>query len=207
MSSQKLIPVVFDVLGTCFSFDASVNALRALLGAELAAAGANPVLIVDDWFHSAQRDFTYVSMSGNPIGIVLKACLPRNLLMAGVLPPEPHTSFTADLLAPVYATLPAMDPRPSLSACSSTFLETGKFRLLAATNGGAESTRGLFDRALGKEQSAKWGVFSCDANQVAKPAPAVYENIWKHLGLMGEERKGWFVASHTWWGFSCPSRV
>ena len=119
--------------------------------------------------------------------------------MAGVRPPSNDPTFSGSTLAPVFATIPRMNPRPSLSACSSRFHESGLFRLMAATNGGAESTRGLFDAALGPEESVKWSVFSCDDVQVAKPAPIVYEAIWKKLGLAeGAERTGWFIASHTW---------
>ncbi|KAL8290599.1 hypothetical protein RQP46_002857 [Phenoliferia psychrophenolica] len=200
MSSSRLIPVVFDVLGTCFSFDAATVALTAALGAELAAAGASTSAIVDDWFHSSQRDFTYMSMNGKyqPIGQVLKTSLPRVLLMAGVRPPGNAATFSAPTLAPVFATIPRMNARSSLAACSTAFHKSGAFRLMAATNGGAESTRGLFDLALGKEESSKWAVFSCDEIAVAKPAPIVYEAIWKKLGLVEGERNGWFIASHTW---------
>lgn len=58
MSSTKLIPVVFDVLGTCFSFDAASVALTTAFGNEFAAAGVKASSVVDDWFHSSQRDFT-----------------------------------------------------------------------------------------------------------------------------------------------------
>ena len=70
---------------------------------------------------------------------------------------------------------------------------------MGATNGAAESTRSLFDQALGEEESSKWAVWSCNEIQVAKPAPAVYEAVWRKLGLESkEERNGWFVASHSW---------
>ena len=95
-----------------------------------------------------------------------------------------------------------MTPRPSLAGCSKLLIATNKFTLLAATNGGAASTRGLFEQALGKEiggEGGPWGVFSCDTNKVAKPAPIVYEQIWQRFESKGlTERKGWFVASHTW---------
>lgn len=129
--------------------------------------------------------------------------------MSGVRPPAGAVSFSAESLAPVLATIPKMDARPSLAECSALLLGSGKFKLLAATNGGIDSTRGLFDNALGEAESAKWGVFSCDTARVAKPAPAVYESIWQTLGEEGKDRSGWFMASHCWCAFSptCESRT
>lgn len=94
-----------------------------------------------------------------------------------------------------------MDPRPSLAPASALLHASGtksKFRLMAATNGELDSTRGLFRRALGEEEARKWDVFSCDEVRVAKPREEVYEAVWRRLGLEGEERVGWFVAAHTW---------
>lgn len=146
---------------------------------------------------------------------VLKANLPKSLSIAKLSPPEtakvsPDAStpaystsvFSDEFLQPILMTLTAMTPRPSLAGCSKLLTATNKFTLLAATNGGAASTRGLFERALGKEiggEGGPWGVFSCDQHQVAKPAPAVYEQIWQRFEKEGlKERKGWFIASHTW---------
>lgn len=124
------------------------------------------------------------------------------LLSEGLLAsPSQAASFD---LTPITSTLTSLTARPSLEACSrllhspSTGAEPS-FRTLAATNGGAVTTRGLFDLALGEEESAKWEVWSCDEIKVAKPAPEVYEAVWKKLGLdKKKQRSGWFVASHTW---------
>ena len=155
-------------------------------------------------------------MNGNyiPIFKVFTANLPRILSIAGLTPPQPSTEdqklpystsiFPDPLLQEIVQTLTAMTPRPSLQACSTLLLSATKFNLLAATNGGLASTRGLFDRSLPSE-SSEWGYFSCDTAQVAKPAPEVYENIWKKLEAISFEkgetefkREGWFIASHTW---------
>ncbi|GAA5879945.1 hypothetical protein JCM3774_005687 [Rhodotorula dairenensis] len=197
--AKRSIPVAFDVLGTCFDIRGAVSPLQATfptLQFEPAAA------VVDDWFHSAQRDFTYLSMNGayRPIAEVLKATLPRVLAMQGVLPPPGKASIPADhysdALQPVLTSLKTLPARPSLNAASSLLLEHG-FRCMAATNGGLESTKGLFEHALGSEVAQKWQYYSCDEDQVAKPAPSVYAAIRNRLGVQkGEEC--WFVASHTW---------
>ncbi|CEQ40128.1 SPOSA6832_01716, partial [Sporobolomyces salmonicolor] len=138
-----------------------------------------------------------------PIAKVLKTTLPRIYLMSGLVPPSAaspsssSTTFSPSLIEPVVASIPSMPARPGLGACAA-LLQMHNFRVMAATNGGLETTRGLFENALGKEEAGKWEYFSCDEDRVAKPSPSVYEDVWKRLGLGGVERKGWFVASHTW---------
>lgn len=134
-----------------------------------------------------------------PIASVLKASLPRILLSAGLLA-SPSAALAFDL-TPITSILTRLSARPSLATCSNLLLGSTEpaFRLLAATNGGAEMTRGLFDRALGEEESSRWEVFSCDEIKVAKPAQEVYEAVWKKLGMEKKRtRAAWFVASHSW---------
>lgn len=108
------------------------------------------------------------------------------------------SSFDSSLTDPIISTLTAMRPRPSLAPCSDTLL-AHNFRLMAATNGALETTRGLFEKGLGKDVADKWEYFSCDESRVAKPDPSVYQNIWKKLGVAeGGEKNGWFIAAHTW---------
>jgi 2-haloacid dehalogenase len=99
-----------------------------------------------------------------------------------------------------------MHPRPGLSEASQLLLSNG-FRLLAATNGSNETTKGYFEKALGKTVAGRWGYFSCDEDKVAKPGPTVYRDVWRRLGFEenNEKKKGWFVASHSWCAsFSLP---
>lgn len=60
MSSVK-IPVVFDCLGTLFSFDKAIAALRETFKSQLPPVSNGvdvAAIIIEDWFHSSQRDFT-----------------------------------------------------------------------------------------------------------------------------------------------------
>lgn len=110
----------------------------------------------------------------------------------------PSSSSVSDSVTePIISRIPTLDARTGLDVASSLLLDN-KLRLLAATNGGLETTRGLFNRALGEEQAGKWQYFSCDEDKVAKPAPSVYAQIKKRLGVEDGKEPGWFVASHTW---------
>lgn len=57
---MSTIPIAFDVLGTCYSLDAATQALKEAFSEQLSTRGAGDTmaLVVDDWFHSSQRDFT-----------------------------------------------------------------------------------------------------------------------------------------------------
>ncbi|GAA5889018.1 hypothetical protein JCM8208_007745 [Rhodotorula glutinis] len=196
---SSAVPIAFDVLGTCFSFD---GCREALVGVFPTLSSEHAQSVVEDWFHAAQRDFTYLSMNGayTPIAQVLKATLPRIYLMHGLVPSSSASSpLSSSLTDPVISRIPALDARPGLAAASSLLLSHG-FRLLAATNGGLDTTKGLFARALGDDEAQRWEYFSCDEDKTAKPAPGVYRDVWKRLGVdEGDEKKhGWFVASHTW---------
>ncbi|EST07874.1 Platelet-activating factor acetylhydrolase [Kalmanozyma brasiliensis GHG001] len=83
--------IVHDMFGTLFGLDACIDALKGLFKDQLEAEGVPkivPELVIMDWFHGTQRDFTYSSVCGQykPIGEVFKGTLPRVLLQAGILP-------------------------------------------------------------------------------------------------------------------------
>lgn len=144
-----------------------------------------------------------------PIAQVLKATLPRVLAMHNLLPPSSQSStldpFTctaetnSGLLAPIFEQLKRLPARPGLDAASETLLSSRgpHFRLMAATNGSLEMTKGLFTAALGEDHARRWEYYSCDEDRVAKPAPSVYDAIRKRLGVHDGD-VCWFVASHTW---------
>ncbi|GAA6016740.1 hypothetical protein JCM8202_004409 [Rhodotorula sphaerocarpa] len=199
---DQAVPVAFDVLGTCFDLRAAADPLRNACPTLKDAAPGLVNAVIDDWFHSTQRDFTYLSMNGSytPMAEVFKASLPRTLAMQGLLPerPEPFTSpdHYSDLLQPVLGSIKTLPARPGLGAASAKLHQHG-FRTMGATNGGLETTRGLFVNAFGEETAQRWDFYSCDEDQIAKPAPPVYAAIRKRLGLQpGDEC--WFVAAHTW---------
>ncbi|SCV73991.1 BQ2448_6421 [Microbotryum intermedium] len=196
--TRNKIPIAFDVLGTCFCFDPTIEALWRMFPDKLISE-AHARSVVDDWFHSSQRDFTYLSMNGGytPIAQILKATLPRVLQMNQIT----TTTLTQDDLSSVLSILPTLPPRPTLVKCSALLLasENPSFQLMAATNGADKTTKELYRVALGEEEAGKWMYFSCDEIQVAKPAPIVYEAVWERLRSQGLGKKGaWFVASHTW---------
>ncbi|SPO23459.1 related to platelet-activating factor acetylhydrolase precursor [Ustilago trichophora] len=84
--------IVHDMFGTLFGLDACIEALQSLFPDQLepkeGVPKIVPELVIMDWFHGTQRDFTYSSVCGQykPISEVFKGTLPRVLLQAGILP-------------------------------------------------------------------------------------------------------------------------
>ncbi|UZJ54926.1 hypothetical protein CBS101457_004246 [Exobasidium rhododendri] len=87
--------VVHDVLGTLFSLSEPIRELQAVFSEQFKEENSPAILaelIIMDWYHATQRDFTTISINGSyqPIGAVFKATLPRILLQAGLLPPDQY---------------------------------------------------------------------------------------------------------------------
>lgn len=55
---DQAVPVAFDVLGTCFDLRAAADPLRNACPTLKDAAPELVNAVIDDWFHSTQRDFT-----------------------------------------------------------------------------------------------------------------------------------------------------
>ena len=137
-----------------------------------------------------------------PIAKVLKATLPRIYLMHKLVS-SPSQIDSKTMIDPIMSSIPSMPARPSLVPATKLLASSNspKFRLMAATNGGLETTKKLFTNAMGEELVDKmgWEWFSCDEDKRAKPDEKVYSDVWRALGKENEgDRKGWFVASHTW---------
>lgn len=179
---MKDLIIVHDVLGTCFSLTKPIAVVLEAFAPQL---GTNPhvqrryaELIVMDWYHCGQRDFTNLSLNGSyqPIGQVFKAAINRVLLMSGLVPPElapkdgaaPPSDETlkevrrraasgenvfGDLPQKLMATLPTLEPRPGMvEAFSKTYRSGGKgtrVSLWGATNGSLDLAGKLYQGALG----------------------------------------------------------
>jgi 2-haloacid dehalogenase len=186
----------FDVIGTCFAFDNPITAITTLLGSALDAHSISPTAFFFTWFYSAQRDFTYLSLSHRytPIATVLKTTFRRAALTLG-LPSSAISDGAADELMAAFKKL---TPQPGLKACIERLRKEG-WHVLAVTNGGAETSLGYF-RGAGV-QIAEGDVLSCDALKVAKPDVKVYENARRVLAERAEGKEKdekWFVAAHAW---------
>ncbi|EUC40426.1 hypothetical protein COCMIDRAFT_108829 [Bipolaris oryzae ATCC 44560] len=186
----------FDVIGTCFGFSAPIQAIHSRLGPKLKTADVDPKTLFFSWFYAAQRDFTYVSMTGSyvPIAQVLKSTFRRACAVVDL----PTDAVTDEDLEEIMKAFRSMGPREGLKACFDGLREAG-WEVYGVTNGGSETSLNYYHSA-GIELDADH-LLSCDAIQVAKPDVRVYENANQYISkrLQGkEEGERWFVAAHAW---------
>jgi len=186
----------FDVIGTCFAFSAPITTIQSRLGPKLSTAAVDPKTLFFSWFYAAQRDFTYVSMSGSyvPIAQVLKSTFRRACAVVDL----PLDAITDEDVDEVMKAFKAMGPRDGLKTCFDGLREAG-WDVYGVTNGGSETSLAYYHNA-GIELDAEH-LLSCDAIKIAKPDVRVYENADRHLterGLAKGDGERWFVAAHAW---------
>ncbi|KII85267.1 hypothetical protein PLICRDRAFT_116462 [Plicaturopsis crispa FD-325 SS-3] len=198
--------VAFDVLGTCFTLDKVIEATEASLGDYLASNGSSAKGVVLDWFHSTQRDFTYLSMcdSYTPMASVFTATLSRTLSKHLDLPPVRH--FIPNSPEPILAALKQLTPFPGLKEALQVLRAHG-VKIYFVTNGARDTTIDYI-RAAGLQNLVD-NVLSCDdvprggnsqERGVAKPDPRVYAHALRRIKDETGVSSGpvWFCAAHAW---------
>jgi 2-haloacid dehalogenase len=88
MTGQK--HVVFDVVGTCVSFDAFYNGIDKVIGNRLLARNITARSFGFTWMTAAELEFTFLSISERykPYKEVMSALFFRTLYMMGVEDPR-----------------------------------------------------------------------------------------------------------------------
>lgn len=184
--------VVFDVVGTCVSYDAFYDAIDERLGPQLRAEGIKPKLLGFAWQEAAEREYTYLSMSGAyvPFWKVFQPLFYRMLWMAGIA--EPRKFCTDEDSLYMVEAYKRLDARPGLEECFAKLRGAG-FTVWALTSGDVERVRGYFTRN-GVDMPLE-NFMSCDSLGVGKPAPGAYTPL---LEKFSDGEKPWFAAAHTW---------
>jgi 2-haloacid dehalogenase len=184
--------VVFDVVGTCVSYDAFYDAIDERLGDKLRQEGIKPKLLGFAWQEAAEREYTYLSMSGAyvPFWKVFQPLFYRMLWMAGIA--EPRKFCTDEDSLYMVEAYKRLNARPGLEECFKKLRGAG-FTVWALTSGDVERVRGYFIRN-GVEMPLE-NFVSCDTLGVGKPAPGAYTPL---LEKFEGGEKPWFAAAHTW---------
>ncbi|KAK7409068.1 hypothetical protein QQX98_008772 [Neonectria punicea] len=191
MSAPK--NVVFDVVGTLVSYEHLFEAIDARLGERLRAKGIQPKLLGCCWLEVAEREYTYLSMSGRYVVFfkVFEALFYRCLHYAGIQ--DPHAFASQDDVAYLVDEWKKLSLREGAAECVSKLREAG-FTVWCFTAGDIARVQGYFSRG-GVEMPAE-SLLSCDSAGLAKPTPEAYEPILKRLSADGS--KPWFAAAHLW---------
>jgi 2-haloacid dehalogenase len=184
--------VVFDVVGTCVSFDAFFARIDAAIGAKLLLHSITARHFGYTWMTAAELEFTFLSISERykPYKEVMKALFYRTLWMAGIQDPRGFASESErDECIAGYAELKLRDgAREGIER-----LRAEGFTVWCFTTGDVTRVRGYFDKAGVDMPLANF--VSCDDAQVAKPALAAYRSV---LSRFGADDEIWFAAAHMW---------
>ncbi|KAJ4404682.1 hypothetical protein N0V82_010459 [Gnomoniopsis sp. IMI 355080] len=185
--------VVFDVVGTLVAYDRLFEALEERLGDKLKEAGIKPKLLGMCWIEAAEREYTYLSLSGRylPFFKMFGALFYRMLLYSGVeKPKEFATDEDVEWLVGEWKKLYL---RPGAKECVEKLRNAG-FTVWCFTAGDIARVGGYFKLA-GVEMPAE-NLLSCDTQGVAKPVPSAYVPLLEKLTKDG--KKPWFAAAHMW---------
>ncbi|CAL5870231.1 uncharacterized protein PFLUO_LOCUS4466 [Penicillium psychrofluorescens] len=184
--------VVFDVVGTCVSFDAFYNCIDRVIGDKLLAKNITARSFGFTWMTAAELEFTFLSISERyrPYKDVITALFFRTLYMVGVESPRTFaTEAERDQCVQGYSEL---ELRPGTSDCFAILRNAG-FTVWCLTTGDTKRVRGYFERA-GVDMPLE-NFISCDTQGVAKPALAAYRPA---LAKFAPDDVKWFAAAHMW---------
>ncbi|KAL3429656.1 FAD dependent oxidoreductase-domain-containing protein [Aspergillus tetrazonus] len=192
MSSKN---VVFDVVGTLVSYDHLFQAIDDRLGDRLREHGIKPSLLGYTWIEVAEREYTYLSMSGRytVFADVFRALFYRMLWMAGIKEPREFASEAdLDYIMTEYAGLKL---RPGAKECVQKLRGAG-FKVWCFTAGDAKRVSGYFENE-GVEMPTG-DLISCDTAGVGKPDLEAYRPLLERLKAEHGGRVPWFAAGHMW---------
>lgn len=186
--------IVFDVVGTLVGYEKMFEAIDARLGDRLRAEGIKPTLLGYCWIEVAEREYTYLSMSGSyqSYAKIFEAIFWRMLYKAGI--EEPRKFANSDDLACIMDGYMRMEMRPGAKECILK-LRDADFTVWAFTMGDLRRVGGYFANC-GVNMPAE-NLLSCDTNAVGKPDPEAYKPLLKRLSGYGKEIP-WFAAGHMW---------
>ncbi|KAM0550584.1 hypothetical protein ACHAPJ_008842 [Fusarium lateritium] len=184
--------VVFDIVGTCVSYDKLIDAVDNQLGDKLRAESVKPSLLVHLWIEAAEREYTYLSITNRYVEFdkLFSSLFYRMLWLAGIQ--EPRSFATDDDIAKITHGYLELEPRPDVKECFDKLRAAG-FTVRGLTAGGFDRVHGYFTKAgieLPKEH-----LISCDSFGVGKPDLKAYASTYEELK---EADELWFAAAHMW---------
>lgn len=185
--------VVFDLVGTCFGYEAGYEALDERIGDKLREVGVNPKFFMYAWMNGAEKDYSYLSLSKQykTFQDIIRPTFYRTLHMAGI--GDPKAFATDEDVNHVYKAWFELRARPGLDVMVKKLREAN-FRVCAATDASLDRVKGYFDKA-GVEISRD-DILSCDSVGAGKPEPIVYQKAREIYGK--DDKEIWFAAAHSW---------
>ncbi|KAK1925970.1 haloacid dehalogenase [Papiliotrema laurentii] len=189
--------VVFDVVGTCFSYDNGAHALHARLGDKLAKYGIPSKLLFYSWITSTERDYSYLSQikQYKPFLEIMSHTFTRILYQAGVPESDLEGFYTQEDLDYIVDGHRNLKPREGLAEMMQ-ILRQGGFDVWCCSDANVERVKGYFDKA-GVEMPLD-RILSADMVKAGKPEPEVYKFARQKAGSDKPGEVSVFAASHAW---------
>ncbi|QDS76012.1 hypothetical protein FKW77_004840 [Venturia effusa] len=185
--------VVFDVVGTCVSYENFFQAIESQLGPRLKPHSVNARLLGYAWIEAAEKEYTYLSLSGKytPFFTILRSIFYRTLGKAGISDPRSlATDADLEILLTAFRGLKAQE---GLVECFEKLREAG-FTVWALTAGDVKRVSGYLEAA--GASLPKENFVSCDEIGVGKPHPDCYRFVLDKFEKEGLDV--WFAAAHMW---------
>ncbi|KAF9768143.1 hypothetical protein IL306_014588 [Fusarium sp. DS 682] len=184
--------VVFDIVGTCVSYDKLIEAVDKQLGEKLRAENVKPSLLVNLWIEAAEREYTYLSITNRYVAFdkLFSSLFYRMLWLAGI--EEPRSFATEGDIEKITHGYMELEPRPDLKECFDKLRAAG-FTVRGLTAGDFGRVLGYFNKA--GIEFPKEHLMSCDSFGVGKPDLKAYASTFEELKGAQEL---WFAASHMW---------
>jgi 2-haloacid dehalogenase len=184
--------IVFDVVGTCVSFDAYYSKIESTIGPKLLGKNITPRFFGYSWMTTAELEFTFLSISERYKSYkeVLKAMFFRTLWCAGIQ--EPRTFCTEDECNACVQGYSELGLRSDIKDCFE-LLKSAGFTVWCLTSADIKRIQGYFEK--GSVVMPAENIISCDTTGVAKPALAAYLPAIERFGKDDEK---WFAAVHMW---------
>lgn len=187
--------IVFDCIGTIFSYDAFFDALSTRLGEKLNKCNLSPALFGYAWMEVSEKEYFYLSVSGRHVvyANVFRAMFWRVLHCSGVASPRSFaTEEDLDYVLTAWRT--GLEPRPGAKECIQKLRDAG-FTVYGYTTGDLKRVGAYFNNA--GIDMPDGTIISCDSAGIGKPSPEAYRPVLQRL----EKEMGttpWFAAAHMW---------
>lgn len=187
--------IVFDVVGTLFGYEHLFSTISDRLGPKLMRENIKPSFLGQLWIESAEREYTYLSMSGRyvPFATVVRQIFFRMLFKAGVERPRDFAT-EEDLDYIMREGYDKLQPREGTRECLRILRDAG-FQVWALTAADKEGCAAYFEQA--EIEFPKDRILSCDGNGVGKPDLNSYKPLLNQLDVKGIAPP-WFAAAHAW---------
>lgn len=193
MSEAKNI--VFDIVGTLVSHEHFYAVIDQRMGPKLKANNISARLLGYSWLESAEREYTYLSISGSyvPFAKVFESIFFRVLHFAGAA--EPRSVATEEDLKYFIQEYRKCEVRPGAKECVDIMKKAG-WTVWAFTSGDRPRVLGYFES--GNIDIDNEHIVTCDDVGVGKPDLKAYEKLKEKIGVDGKAGDLWFAAAHGW---------